>query len=263
MSFYALLGPLHATSDDERKARPLFAPSPLPADNGFVQAMAKRGTATSSAVTTATAATTTTTTTPNQRVILDFSKIEVDAGFAQQSLAVPYTGQCRLQLQPIIMDAAYRCHPGDGTAGVDPDFRPQQLKIHVTDALVDFNKLVRPLSRGFGASASDVLSRRTRRSRLHRRQQQQQQQQSDTSPYTSFADLDPYERAMELELEISFVGRTYTCKRSLQKVMQLRYDLLEELAVQERWYQRRSQKRSDSMDETESTLCSNCSLSDV
>lgn len=251
MSFYALPGPLHATVEDQRKPRPLFTPSTWENTdkcNSFVQAMAKRGKkASTDSALSALGSSSSGRIPKQQRVILDFSKMELEN--AHSSYGIFYQPDC------------------GKVAEVDLfNYHEQRLKIHVNEALVDFLKLVRPCSPCAsslrGQSASGVLLRRTRRSRLHRRTQQH------VSPLPSSrlteADLDPYERALEIELAISFVGRSYVAKRSLQKIMQLGYDLQEELDLQEQCYHRRSlsHKSSDGMDESAlSLLMSSCSQS--
>lgn len=253
MSFYALPGPLHARSDDERNSRPLFTLNTLDntgESNAFAQAMSKRGTNVTTDSATARAEPYSPMSMSGEaRVILDFSKMEPDA---RSSKGMTYQ------------------HSYDKIAGhVSSSHHQQFLKIRVTEAVVDILKLVSPsppcssFSRGRkGVNTSLDTMRHTRHGRLRRRQQQDSTRFA-SSRFTC-TDLDPYERALDLELEISYAGRSYTAKRPLQKIIQFRRDLLEELAFQEQIHNGRSlsHSRSDSLDESESLLSlSSCSQS--
>lgn len=230
-------------SEGEIKTRPLYAPHSN--NKAFADAMAKRGTAGASY----SPASSPSRKQQQQRVILDFSKIEMDAGFPRALLTLPSTTNTTSMTYPT---SAASC---EKKANVDVDYHhKQQLKIRVNEAVVDFHKLVQLQgSTCATASSSAILPKRTGRSRLLRRRQQQQ---------VFTVELDPYERAMELELEVSFVKRTYTARRSLQQILQLRHDLLEELALQEHWHRRRSQKAAAAAsmygDAAESSNSSNC-----
>jgi len=267
MSFYALPGPgpLHATSEDERKARPLFELSPSLSDQGFVQAMSKRGSTAESAHAASINHDLGRIASPTQKkqVILDFSKIESDS----QILAVPYTN-CQMN------------NTTNKTIGELPGCpRQLYLKISVVEALVNFNKLCQwssPCGSSARTKPNDVFARtkprdgfvRTRPGavflsrRCKLKSRLQNRQRSNSFPYEaeSIPELDPYERAMELELEIYFVGRKYATKRSFQELLQLRRDLQDELISQEQRHHQCSHKGSDgdcsTIVESDDSICS-------
>lgn len=73
-------------------------------------------------------------------------------------------------------------------------------------------------------------------------------------------DDDPHKNAIEFELKISLNGRTYTAKRTLPRIIQLRTDLISEMKnrsrklQQMRWLQRRNHNRKYSVDDDDMTV---------
>jgi hypothetical protein len=64
----------------------------------------------------------------------------------------------------------------------------------------------------------------------------------------------PHEDAIEFELSISFNGRKYTAMRSMQCIVQLRYDLIREMNVRKQWLHTRRQHSQDTKDEDRDTI---------
>jgi hypothetical protein len=64
----------------------------------------------------------------------------------------------------------------------------------------------------------------------------------------------PHEDAIEFELSISFNGRKYTAMRSMQCIVQLRYDLIREMNFQKQWLHTRRQHSQDAEDEDGDTI---------
>jgi hypothetical protein len=163
------------------------------------------------------------------RILVDISQVEIDT-----------IGMKRLSLS------------GDATAGISESTlaatkHDQHLKIQIKEARIDFHKLVRPSS-ARGAQKSLLTCRTPRSGRLQCRRLQKIQAEQ----------LDSYESALEFELVISFVGRTYSTKRSLQQIAQLRQDLVQDLQVQQQWTERRNRKTS--LDDSSSCTSQDCSL---
>jgi len=73
---------------------------------------------------------------------------------------------------------------------------------------------------------------------------------------------DPHEKAIEFELSISFNGRTYTARRTLPRIIQLRNDLVSEMKNrgrklqmrQMRWLKKRNHHRRKYIDHDELTV---------
>lgn len=64
----------------------------------------------------------------------------------------------------------------------------------------------------------------------------------------------PHEDAIEFELSISFNGRKYTAMRSMQCIVQLRYDLISEMNFRKQWLHTRRQHSQDAKDEDGDTI---------
>lgn len=218
MSFYAMPGllcpPLHQqTSEVDAKSNSNYNRYKVRLDSMFVSPISNSGSNDDE---------------PPQKVIVDFSKIEE----ADSSLRGTSWGSNRSSSNspsPIAMT----CH-SVVTSSSHP--RPRDLKINVKDASVNFNKLVRP-----HRYHQDVVAQRLAsfKSRLQRRQDLPP---TTTAITTTLSRLDSYEKAIEFDLVISCVGRTYSAKRSLQQVAQLRDDLLQEMALLQHWSERRLRK---------------------
>lgn len=59
-------------------------------------------------------------------------------------------------------------------------------------------------------------------------------------------ECDPHEEAIKFEFSVSFNGREYTATRSLPRILQFRYDLIEEFRARQMWRERR-RKRKESV----------------
>lgn len=57
------------------------------------------------------------------------------------------------------------------------------------------------------------------------------------------ADCDPHEEAIKVEFSVSFNGREYTATRSLPRILQFRYDLIEEFRARRMWRERRRKRK--------------------
>jgi hypothetical protein len=54
---------------------------------------------------------------------------------------------------------------------------------------------------------------------------------------------DPHEEAIKFEFSVSFNGREYTATRSLPRILQFRYDLIEEFRARRMWRERRRKRK--------------------
>jgi len=54
---------------------------------------------------------------------------------------------------------------------------------------------------------------------------------------------DPHEDAINFEISVSFNGREYTATRTLPRILQFRYDLIEEFRARRKWRERRRKRK--------------------
>ena len=132
------------------------------------------------------------------------------------------------------------------TASLSPSFKTEQdLKVNVEEATINFAKLVRPSSK-----SSSKKSRRSRATspRRNRRDFRLQRRTTDSSASSSTsAELDPNARALDFRLVVTFAGRTYCTKRSLQQIAQFREDLLEDMEWAEHFHDSSHQSHGSSI----------------
>ena len=57
---------------------------------------------------------------------------------------------------------------------------------------------------------------------------------------------DPHEEAIKFEFSVSFNGREYTATRTLPRILQFRYDLIEEFRARRIWRERRRKRKESS-----------------
>ncbi|CAB9531713.1 expressed unknown protein [Seminavis robusta] len=165
---------------------------------------------------------------PKKRVLVDFSKVELDT-----SLKAPRKALCRnYSDESSTTDHSDLTGYGSSASSSSCSMHDQHLKIRVKDAKLDFYKLARPK-----ANATKTCCRRQPNGRLQRRRQEQAK--------AAAAEQHTYENALVFELEISFVGRTYTTKRTLQQIAQFRSDLTQDLQIQQQWMERSSKHKNN------------------
>ena len=58
-------------------------------------------------------------------------------------------------------------------------------------------------------------------------------------------EYDPHEEAIKIEISVSFNGRDYTATRTLPRILQFRYDLIEEFRARRKFRERRKKKAAD------------------
>lgn len=156
---------------------------------------------------------------PKPRVVVDFSKIEIDTSLVRPSLDRLSTMSSTDDDD--ISSSTMRCTKHD-----------QHLKVQVKQASINFNKLACPSRKN-----SRYSLRRQRDSRLLRRYRA-----ATAASAAATVDLSTYENAIDLDLVISFAGRTYSTKRTFQQLAHLRQELVQELATQQEWSERRLRK---------------------
>jgi hypothetical protein len=164
----------------------------------------------------------------NKRVVVDISQVEIHT----------------IGTKSLSLDGATTAGVSDNTLAAPK--HDQRLKIQIKEARIDFHKL------GFPSSS------RTKESLLPHRRPKSGRLQCHRLQKVQVDQLDNYESALDFELIISFVGRTYSTKRSLQQIAQLRQDLVQDLQVQQQWTERRIRKTV--LDDTSSCSSMDCSL---
>ncbi|CAJ1942484.1 unnamed protein product [Cylindrotheca closterium] len=122
------------------------------------------------------------------------------------------------------------------------DSKGDEPGIHVTEAKVDPVRLVQSVSRPKGHS--------NKKNQLRRRNSKDRLEESAKDPSNSEAcskdegGRSMHDEAIEFALAISFNGRKYTAKRTMQRIIQLRDDLITEMDDRRRWLLLRKSKLS-------------------
>lgn len=227
MSLYAVPGIL-VNPEDGPSLHPLYRVNDSNTYCDFAQAMSKRYNSDG---------------TPKvrpQRVAIDCAKIVVDYSRLQS-----WKAKESMEITGGTGRACNKNNDNNVVATTSTQNRDNHLKIQVKDALIDFHKLTHSTTGGkvnhiklplrqqyhYHHGSSSIIYRSS--SRLSRRKEHDQR---------NITILDPHENAIEFVLEISYVGRTYTAKRSLQQIVQLRNDLVEETNIQHHKSIRRGRK---------------------
>lgn len=173
------------------------------------------------------------------KVVLDFSKFE-DSSLSRPSFSKRISRTNSLstaETEALSMSTSSfnsSCTSSSSSSSSSSLRHDQDLKIWVQEVKVNFNKLARPTS-SKKSTCSKSVCRSKRDGRLRRRKRSQ-----DKKDYDATAGFNSYEKAIEFELTIRFVGRNYSTKRTLSQIAQLRQDLMEEMAFGERLVQHRS-----------------------
>lgn len=122
-------------------------------------------------------------------------------------------------------------------------------RIHVTEAKVDPVRLVQSVTQSSRPKASSA-----KKNQLRRRSSKDRLDESVKNPPTSEESKGRkggdsrsfHDEAIEFALNITFNGRKYTAKRTMQRIIQLRDDLIAEMDDRRRWLVLRKSKFSPS-----------------
>lgn len=129
------------------------------------------------------------------------------------------------------------------------------VKLAVTEAKIDPARLIRslsitkpetkkaPSSSSEGTSSDEASkSAPTSSSSTQRRRRSRKTDSSNDSSDCS-RQCDPHEDAINFEISVSFNGREYTATRTLPRILQFRYDLIEEIGARRMWRERRRKRK--------------------
>lgn len=140
------------------------------------------------------------------------------------------------------------------------------VKLAVTEAKIDPERLIRSLSlkpdpkkaaakalassEGPSDDASKAAAPSSNSSSQPRRRRSRKSDRTikpaDHESSDCERQCDPHEDAIKFEISVSFNGREYTATRTLPRILQFRYDLIEEISARRMWRERRRKRKGAS-----------------